>query len=78
MSGVTNELIKNLHKLVIIFLVQSMMFWFLLEEQVACSLIAGRLIHKDINPDLGCLGRSLFLLRECIKILELIKLIRTK
>ena len=45
MSGVTNDLIKKSSEISDNFSDQSMMFWFS-GEQMACSLIAGRLIHK--------------------------------
>jgi aspartate kinase len=67
MSGVTNELIKkskeisnNFDKAEYDVLVSS-------GEQVACALIAGRLIHKGLNLDLGCLGKFQLLLKDHIK-----------
>jgi aspartate kinase len=53
MSGVTNELVKKSRLLSDNFSENEYDVLVSSGEQVACSLIAGRLIHKGLNLDLG-------------------------
>ena len=70
MSGVTNELIKKSRLISNNFSGAEYDVLVSSGEQVACSLIAGRLIHKALKLDLGYHGKFQFLQRAHIKIQE--------